>query len=73
MCPIPSNPMNGMYNCPMGADGVLSYEDICTLMCDPGYEVDGNEMRTCQSNGSFSGTDATCSLSMYIGNLAISL
>ena len=65
MCPIPSDPMNGMYNCPVGADGVFSYEDMCTLMCEPDYEIDGTAMRTCQSDGSLSDTDATCNLSMY--------
>ena len=57
---IPPDPMNGMISCPLGADGVLSYEDICTVTCDTGYVVTGDAMRTCQSNGMLSGTEAMC-------------
>ena len=53
--------MNGMINCSLGDDRVLSYEDICTTMCDTGYEVQaGDVMRTCQSDGMFDGTMAMC-------------
>ena len=62
MCTMPTNPMNGMISCQLGDDGVLSYEDICTTTCNSGYEIqDGDAMRTCGSDRSFNGTDATCS------------
>jgi len=57
---MPSDPMNGMINCSMGDDGVLSYEDTCTVTCDTGYMVTGDDMRTCQSDGMFNGTEAIC-------------
>ena len=54
------DPTNGMYSCSLGDDGVLSYEDICTLTCNTNYEVDGDEIRICQSDGTWNGTDFTC-------------
>jgi len=45
-CPMPSDPMNGMINCSIGDDGVLSYEDTCTVTCDTGYMLTGDDMRT---------------------------
>ena len=59
---MPPNPMNGMVNCSLGDDGVLSYEDICTasVTCDTGYMLTGDAMRTCQSNGMFNGTELMC-------------
>ena len=59
-CPMPTNPMNGMINCPLGDDVVLSYEDTCTATCDTGYMLTGDAMRTCQSDGMFNGTEAMC-------------
>ena len=60
-CTLPPDPMNGMINCSLGDDGVLSYEDTCTTLCNTGYEVQaGDVMRTCQSNMMFNGTSATC-------------
>jgi len=59
------DPNNGTVSCLVGDDGVLSYEDICSYMCDTGYELTGSESRTCQSDGSWNGTDAMCSRGMY--------
>ena len=62
MCSVLSNPNNGMISCLLGDDGVPSYEDICIVTCNTGYEIQaGNAMRSCQSNGIFNGTEATCS------------
>ena len=58
--------MNGMISCPLGDDGVLSFEDTCTLTCAMGYMVNGAAMRTCQSDGTFNGTEANCSRSKKI-------
>ena len=63
---MPTDPMNGMINCSLGDDGVLSFEDTCTLTCAMGYMVIGAAMRTCQSDGTFSGTEANCSRSKKI-------
>ena len=61
-CSMPPNPMNGMINCSLGDDGVLSYEDTCDIVCNTGYEIQsGDDMTTCQSDGMFNDTSATCS------------
>jgi len=57
---MPSDPMNGMINCSMGDDGVISYEDICTVTCDTGYMLTSDDMRTCLSDGMLNGTDENC-------------
>ena len=57
---MPSDPMNGMINCSLGEDGILSYEDICSVMCDTGYMLTGDDTRTCQSDGMVNGSDANC-------------
>ena len=50
-----------MTNCSLGIDGVLSYEDTCTTMCNTGYETQaGAVMRICQGDGMFNGTMAMC-------------
>ena len=59
-CLTPTAPTNGTINCSSGDDGVLSYEDTCTVTCNNGYHLLGNKMRTCQSNGTLSGSNATC-------------
>ena len=39
----------------------MGYErDICSFTCNTGYELTGSETRTCQSDGSWSGTDNVC-------------
>ena len=49
-----------MINCSLGDDGVLSYEDTCSFTCNTGYELTGSDTGTCQSDGSWSGTDSVC-------------
>ena len=56
-----TNPDNGMINCSLGDDGVHSYKDTCNFTCNTGYELTGNDTRTCQSDGSWSGSDVMCS------------
>ena len=60
-CPPLSDPSNGIVTCSLGDDGVFSYEDTCTYTCNTGYELIGSGTRTCQSDGSWSGSDAMCS------------
>ena len=60
-CPLLTDPNNGMINCSLGDDGVPSYEDTCSYTCDIGYQLNGSDTRTCQSDGSWSGTNAMCS------------
>ena len=59
-CSQLTNPNNGMINCLLGDDGVPSYEDTCSFTCNTGYELTGSDTRTCQSDGSWSGTDDVC-------------
>ena len=59
-CPSLDKPNNGMMNCFMGADHVFSYEDTCSFTCNTGYELTGSDTRTCQSDGSWNGSDSDC-------------
>ncbi|CAH1267495.1 CSMD3 [Branchiostoma lanceolatum] len=44
-----------------GTSGGSYYGDVVTYHCDPGYEISGDEKRTCQSDQTWSGTQPTCS------------
>ena len=60
-CSSLNNPNNGMINCSLGDDGVPSYEDTCSFTCNTGYELTDSDTRTCQSDGSWSGSGVFCS------------
>ena len=52
---------DGDVTCTLGDDGVLSYEDTCSITCDTGYALmTGSDARMCQSDGSWSGMDGRC-------------
>ena len=39
----------------------MGYEgDTCSFTCNTGYELTGSDTRTCQSNGSWSGSETMC-------------
>jgi len=59
-------PNNGMINCLLGDDGVPSYEDTCIFTCNTGYELTGSDIRICQSNGNWSGSEAVCRRGMFM-------
>ncbi|XP_065899208.1 CUB and sushi domain-containing protein 1-like isoform X3 [Dysidea avara] len=59
-CSSLTDPNNGVITCSLRDDGVPSYEDTCSFTCNTGYELFGSDTRTCQSNGSWSGSDAVC-------------
>ncbi|XP_078667527.1 uncharacterized protein LOC144909366, partial [Branchiostoma floridae x Branchiostoma belcheri] len=40
--------------------GGSSYGDVVTYYCDAGYEISGDEERTCQSDQTWSGTQPSC-------------
>ena len=58
-------PTNGTISCSLGDDGVTSFQDTCTFTCNSGYEVRGSNVRTCESDGSWSGSEATCERGEY--------
>ncbi|XP_065917365.1 uncharacterized protein [Dysidea avara] len=45
-----------------GGDGIPSYEDTCNFKCNTGYELTGSPQRTCQSDGSWSGSPLSCTI-----------
>jgi len=47
-------------NCSLGDDGVPSYEDTCSFTCNTGYELTGNDTRTCQTDRRWSGAETMC-------------
>ena len=39
----------------------MGYEgDTCSFTCNAGYELTGNDTMTCQSDGSWSGSNDVC-------------
>ena len=61
-CPLLTDPDNGTITCSLGDDGVSSYEDTCNFTCNTGYELTGSPQRTCQSDGSWSGSPVSCTI-----------
>ena len=59
-CALLADLNNGKISCSLGDDGVLSYEDTCSFTCNTGYVLTGSDTRTCQSDGSWSGTQTMC-------------
>ena len=60
LCSSLNAPDNGEISCLLGDDGVLSYQDTCTFTCNTGYEITGSMTRTCQSDGTWSGSNTMC-------------
>jgi len=55
-----TDPTNGMISCSLGVDGDPTEGDTCDYMCTTGYVISGDAMRTCGSNGMWTGSDPTC-------------
>ena len=53
-------PANGTMSCALVNDPLFSYEDTCSFTCNTGYELTGSTERTCQSDGSWSGSPVSC-------------
>ena len=59
-------PANGeITSCSSGRVGVGYEGDTCSFTCETGYGLIGISPRTCQSNGSWSGSDDVCERSKY--------
>ena len=54
-CGDPGTPANGER---VGSE--FTYGKTITYDCDPGYQISGSRSRTCQLDGSWSGSVATC-------------
>ena len=59
-CSSLTEPNNGLINCSLGDDEAPSYEDTCSFTCNTGYELTDSDIRTCQSDGNWSGSEAMC-------------
>ena len=56
-----SIPSDGeITSCSSGRVGVGYEGDTCSFTCNTGYELTGSDTRTCQSDGSWSGSETTC-------------
>ena len=64
-CSSLTKPNNGMISCSLGDDETPFYEDTCSFTCNTGYELTGSDTRTCQSDGSWSGTNIMCKRGKY--------
>ena len=60
LCDDLSTPANGEITCSSGTAGVGDEGDTCSFTCNTGYELTGSDTRTCQSDGSWSGSDVMC-------------
>ena len=59
-CPELNNLNNGIMNCRSKEDEKYFYEDSCSFTCNADYELTGSDTRTCQSDGSWSGSESIC-------------
>ena len=59
-CPPLDSPENGRIDCLLGDDGEPNLGDFCIYICDEGYNITGSTRRTCRADGTWSGTDVTC-------------
>ena len=60
-CDNLSAPANGeITSCSSGRVGVGYEGGTCSFTCNTGYELTGSNTRTCQSDGSWSGSDNVC-------------
>ena len=63
-CGSLSNPANGKVNHTAGT----TFGQNATYSCDPGYNLVGENTRTCQATGNWSGSASTCQ-GVYIQKL----
>jgi len=70
-CDILSTPSNGEISCSSGREGVGYEGDICNFACNTGYELTGSDIRDCQSDGSWSGSNPTCKKGNLLNSLLL--
>ena len=59
--PLPV-PDNGDIECFLGDDGEANPGDHCDLTCDDGFEIRGTFRRLCLRDGTWHGTDPSCTV-----------
>jgi len=60
-CDDLSMPSNGqILSCTSDRIGVGYETESCSYTCNTGYELTGSDTRTCQTSGSWNGTDDVC-------------
>ena len=59
-------PSNGGMSCSSGRVEVGYEGDTCSFTCNTGYELTGSDTRTCQNSGSWSGSESTCNMPIYL-------
>jgi len=65
-CSNLTKPSNGeIVSCNSASIGVGYEGDTCSFTCNTGYELSGNDTRTCQSDGSWSGSEIMCERGIY--------
>ena len=67
-CPFLVAPSNGVIS-----PGNLFYQTTRTFSCNVGYSLSGSSNRTCQSDGSWSGTTAICTGTVILQNFGVVL
>lgn len=45
------------------------FGDVANIACDPGYKLQGSEIRECQANMEWSGVDGVCSCEFNIDSV----
>jgi len=64
VCPRIFAPVDGMITCQLGVNEVANPGETCTFTCD-GATLTGNSTRTCQNDGTWSGTEPMCGTGMH--------
>ena len=63
LCDNLLTPSNGeIASCSSGSTGMGYEGDTCSFTCNTGYELTGSPQRTCQSDGSWSGSPVSCTI-----------
>jgi len=60
LCELLDAPENGFLDCSFVIEGIPGEGDTCIYLCDDGFTIQGDSVRECQSNGSWSGSEPTC-------------
>ena len=67
-----NNPTNARTVSCSSFNATIGYErDTCSFTCNTGYELTGSDTRTCQSDGSWSGSDDVCRRGIYSNDCAV--